>query len=238
MRQLHNSLTSTHINGLDNTILSLPEWQSGSRLVDGENLCQVMPDPAGTRAQRAIARYEHRTKGYQVVVNPHGTPVPHTEFATYGPGASPHVRAVVSYLGLTRAIVRDEGIETVLSNVLSIETGLNTKSLSPEQVHEKLVALTQGESLEQLPTEEYAYVINVPAIIAKQLSLRPRYEAFEPLTRHDSDALSHILGLEAVELFAACWDADRFDDSVGFRGELLTRFPFLQREVSQRVPLA
>jgi hypothetical protein len=150
----------------------------------------------------------------------------HSELAIYGAAASPFVRGIVSCLGLSRAIIRTQGIEALLANTVSVEiVGNNASFLSVDTFQEKLVSLAGGATFMQKPIEEYAYVADVSAITATRFGLRRNYETFEPLTPRDSCVLNHLLGQGALELFASCWNAAFFDDSTGFRGELLGRFP-------------
>jgi hypothetical protein len=225
MKTLYNSFVGTQADRLKHTILSRPEWETGTRLVSGENLSTVSPNPEGTRAECIVARYGTKAQEYDVAIHPHSTPALGSELAIYGAIASPLVRGIVSYLGLSRAIIRTRGIEAVLPNTVSIEIGNDTSFLSATTFQEALLSLASGALLGQAPIEEYAYIGDVSATTARRLGLRAQYETFEPLTRRDTEALNLLLGQGALELFASCWDATLFDDVTGFRGELLGRFP-------------
>ncbi|HSX42853.1 MAG TPA: hypothetical protein VLF59_02085 [Candidatus Saccharimonadales bacterium] len=225
MRKLYDSLAHKHVDRLDHTILSPAEWEAGERLVGGENLSTVSPDPNGTRAQRIVASYGELASEYDLAMHPHGIPVPGSELAIYGANASPLVRGAVSYFGLRRAIIRPSGVEAERPNTVSFEIGDDASFLSVAVFREKLLALMDGALITPAPIEEYVYLANIGTETARRLDLQPRYETFEPLTRRDTIALNRLLGKEALELelFACGWDAKLFDPT-GFRGELLGRY--------------
>lgn len=228
VQELYAHLTQTRdpIENVDHHIVSKEDWELKRRLIGGvENMGIIDPDTQGTHAQRLLARYCLRAQTYDLAIHPHGTTLPGGEVAIYGVNASPLVKRVAAYMGLGRAIIREDGPEAALSNALSFEMVADSHILNPSAIYAKVVSLLDEPTLPNQNLEEYAYVGDVTAKSAADLNLQRQYEPLSPLTNHDARAIHGAIGAYGVTLVAHAWDAGANDESKGYRGEIFARLP-------------
>lgn len=213
-------------DGLDHMIISPEDWALKRRLFEGrENLNGITPDMFGTRGQRLLARYCLYAQQYDLAIQPHGTSLRDSDLAVYGINTSMYTKQVANYLGLENAIIRDEGAEGSLTKSLGLEIGTNSPMLDFPMFYKEITSLLhENANLPQAPAiNEYVFIASVAANTARRLRLEPYYEPLEPLTSRDAEALYTLLGSDALQLAAYGWDGPSYDNTTGFRGELIAR---------------
>lgn len=228
MDNLHDHFTKQEpVEGIRNIIVSPEDWNLKRRNFEGkENLNEIIPNIAGTRGQRLLARYCLEAQKYDLAIQFHGTSLNDGDAAIYGPDASPLVKQTANYLGLQRAIVRTRGPGSALPNALEIELGANSPMLDFTGLHEKMTSLANGEAQlpQQATIDEYVFMGDIRAETAIKYGLERSYEPFQPLNDHDSDQLHRLFGSSGLKLAAYLWDGPTYDQR-GFRGEVLAHFP-------------